>query len=71
MIRDIKDEITDISLTVEQIIVLKLLNGLGSSFSTYLTILNEQARGEENSPGLDELLKTSKMRSRACDKTPR
>ena len=33
--RDIKAEITDISLTVEQIIVLKLLHGLGSSFTTY------------------------------------
>ncbi len=57
LVRDIKAEITDISLTVDQIIVLKLLNGLGSSFSTYLTILNEQARREENFPGLDELLK--------------
>lgn len=57
LVRDTKDEITDISLTVEQIIVLKLLNGLGFSFSTYLTILNEQARREENFPGLDELLK--------------
>ena len=57
LVRDIKAEITDISLTVEQIIVLKLLNGFGSSFSIYLTILNEQARREERFPELDELLK--------------
>ena len=57
LVRDIKSEIMDISLSVEQIIVLKLLNGLGTSFSTYLTILNEQARREEKFPALDELLK--------------
>lgn len=46
LVRKIKAEIADISLTVEQIIVLRLLSGLGSSFSTfltYLTMFNEQA----------------------------
>ena len=57
LVRDIKAEITDIPLTVEQIVTLKLLNGLGTSFSTYLTILNEQARREDKFPGLDVLLK--------------
>ena len=57
LVRDIKAEINDISLSVEQIVVLKLLNGLGSSFSTYLTILNEQARREDKFPALDGLLK--------------
>ena len=58
LVTDIKAEITDISLSVEQIVVLKLLNGLGSSFSTYLTILNEQARREDKFPVLDGLLKS-------------
>ena len=45
------------ALTVEHIVVLKLFNGLGSSFNTYLTILNEQARREDKFPALDDLLK--------------
>ena len=57
LVRDIKAEITDMALTVEHIVVLKLLNGLGSSFNTYLTILNEQARREDKFPALDDLLK--------------
>lgn len=57
LVRDIKAEINDISLSVEQVVVLKLLNGLGSSFSTYLTILNEQARRDDKFPSLDGLLK--------------
>ncbi|MCJ1266468.1 hypothetical protein MMC22_006353 [Lobaria immixta] len=50
-------EITDISLTVEQIIILKLLKILGSTFITYLTILNKQVRREDKFLGLDGLLK--------------
>ena len=57
LVRDIKAEITDMALTVEQIVVLRLLNGIGNSFSTYLTILNEQARREDKFPALDALLK--------------
>ena len=57
LVRNIKAEITDMALTVEQIVVLRLLNGLGNSFSTYLTILNEQARREDKFPALDALLK--------------
>lgn len=57
LVRDIKAEITDVSLIAEQIIVLSLLNGLSRSFSIYLTILNEQAQREEKFPALDGLLK--------------
>ena len=45
------------TLSIDQVVLLKLLNGLGSSFSTYLTILNEQARRDKSFPKLDELLK--------------
>ncbi len=55
--RDIFAEITDMALTVEQNVILKLLNGFSSSFSTYLTILNKQARRDEKFPKLDDLLK--------------
>lgn len=55
--RDILAELTDMTLSIEQVVLLKLLNGLGSSFSTYLTILNEQARRDKSFPKLDELLK--------------
>ncbi len=54
---DIFAEITNMALTVEQIIILKLLNGLGSFFSTYLTILNKQARKDEKFSKLDNFLK--------------
>ena len=57
LVRDIKAEITDMALTVEHIVVLKLLNELGSSINTYLTILNEQAWWEDKFPALDDLLK--------------
>ena len=45
------------ALIVEQIVILKLLNGLSSFFSTYLTILNKQARRDKKFPKLDDLLK--------------
>ncbi len=45
------------ALTVEQIVIRKLIHGLGSSFSVYLPILNEQARRDENFSKLDDLLK--------------
>lgn len=63
LVRDIKGEITDVSLTVEQIIVLNLLNELGSSLSTYRTILNEQALREEDFPGRTDCSKTWKTES--------
>ena len=59
-IRNIKTEITDISLTVKQIVTLKLFNRLGTSFSTYFTIFNKQARREDKFPGVDDLLKNLK-----------
>ena len=55
--RDILAELNDMTLSIEQVVLLKLLNGLGASFSTYLTILNEQARRDKSFPKLDELLK--------------
>ncbi len=55
--RDIFAEIIDMALTLEQIVILKLLNGLGSSFSTYLTILNKQARRDEMFSKLEDLRK--------------
>ena len=45
------------TLSIKQVVLLKLLNGLESSFSTYWTILNEQARRNKSFLKLDELLK--------------
>ncbi len=55
--RDIFAEITHMAHTIEQIVILKLLNGLCSSFLIYLTILNEQARRDKKFLKLDDLLK--------------
>ncbi len=45
------------TLSIKQVVLLKLLNGLESSFSTYCTILNEQARRNKSFLKLDGLLK--------------
>ncbi len=55
--RDILAELKNMTLSIEQVVLLKLLNGLGASFSTYLIILNEQARSDKSFPKLDELQK--------------
>ena len=47
----------DNALTIKQMIVLKMLNGLGSSFFTYLTIINEHARRDKKLPDKSSLLK--------------
>ena len=50
-------ELNNINLSIEQVMLLKLLNGLRDFFLTYLKILNEQARRDKSFPKLDELLK--------------
>ena len=55
--RDIPAELKNMTLSIEQVVLLKLLNGLEASFSTYLIILNEQARRDKSFPKLDELQK--------------
>ena len=44
-------------LNIEQMVLMKLLIGLRTSFLTYLTILNEQTRRDKSFPKLDTLLK--------------
>ncbi len=45
------------TLSIEQVVLLKLLNRLEASFLTYLIILNDQARRDKSFPKLYELLK--------------
>lgn len=45
------------NLSIKQVVFLKLLNGLETSFLTYLTILNKQARKDKSFSKPDELLK--------------
>ena len=52
----IKSEWKDLKITEDELFVLKLLNILGPSFETYLTILNEEARRDENLLNLNTLI---------------
>jgi hypothetical protein len=61
-IADLKSKILDIlvelksqDLTIEQVVTLKVLNVLESSFSTYLTVLMESARKEDKFSDLTEV----------------
>jgi rubrerythrin len=52
---DILIELKDQDLTIEQIVTLKVLNVLKSSFSTYLTVLMKSTRKENKFPNLTDL----------------
>jgi hypothetical protein len=54
-ILDILAELKSQNLTIEQIVILKVLNVLKSSFFIYLTVLIESARKEDKFPDLGEL----------------
>ena len=52
----IKSKWKDLKITEDELFVLKLLNILSSSFKTYLIILNEKARKDENLLNLNTLI---------------
>ena len=55
--QDILAKLNNMNLSIEQIVLVKLLNGLKVFFLTYLTILNEQTKRNKLFPKLDKLLK--------------
>lgn len=42
----ILEKIKELEFTMEEMLTSKLMNGLGSSFETYLTMLSQKARDE-------------------------
>ena len=45
--KDIFVELIDMAFNVKQVFIVKLLNQLGSFFSTYLTILKDQVKNDK------------------------
>ena len=65
---------TDLKLTIKELIVIKLINSLGSSFATTVSVLNNQARKEKTLPDLDDLIKeleAEEFRLKAQDDGPK
>ena len=52
----ILEEIKELDISMEEMVTIKLMNGLGSSFETYLTMLSQKARDDNKLPDLQALL---------------
>ena len=52
------EEVNDLEITMKEWILVKIINSLGPTFETYVTVLNEKARTEKTLPDLDTLLKS-------------
>ena len=48
----ILEKIKELDITMEEMVNIKLMNGLGSLFETYLTMLSQKARDENKLPNL-------------------
>ena len=54
---------------MEDMVTIKLMNGLGSSFKTYLTILSQKARDDNKLPDLQALLSNLEDKERCMKQT--
>ena len=57
-IRDVKSEIEDLEITIDEAITIQVLNSLDSSFAQFLGILSHEAREKEKLPTLESLAKS-------------
>lgn len=57
-IRDIKSEIEDLGITMDEAITIQVLNSFDSSFTQFLDILSHEARGKAKLPILESLAKS-------------
>ena len=60
----ILEEIKELDITMEEMVTIKLMNSLGSSFETYLTMLSQKARDDNKLLDLQALL--SNLKDKAC-----
>lgn len=58
IIRDVKSEIEDLEITIDEAIIIQILNFLDSSFVQFLGILSHEAREKEKLPILKSLAKS-------------
>ena len=52
------EEVDDLNIVMKEWVLVKIINSLGPTFETYVTVLNEKARTEKTLPDLDALLKS-------------
>ena len=57
-IRDVKSEIKDLEITIDEAITIQDLNSLNSFFMQFLYILSHEAREKEKLPILESLAKS-------------
>ena len=57
-IRDIKSEIKDLDITIDEAILIQVLNSLDSSFAQFIGILSQKARTKEKLPTLESFAKS-------------
>lgn len=60
----ILDEIKKLDINIEEIIIIKQINCLVSSFETYLIILSQRTRNENKLPNLSSFLLNLKGKKR-------
>ena len=65
----ILEEIKELDINMEEMVTIKLMNGLGSSFETYLTMLSQKARDENKLPDLPSLLSNLEDEERRMKQT--
>ena len=65
----ILEEIKELDITMEEMVTIKLMNGLGSSFETYLTMLSQKARDDNKLPDLQALLSNLEDEERRMKQT--
>lgn len=54
-INKIQEEIKDLEITLEDYITIKVLNGLGEKFETWVTLLSQKARDDSKLPSLTSI----------------
>lgn len=52
------EEVDNLNITIKEWVLIKIINSLGPTFETYVTVLNKKARTEKSLPDLDALVKS-------------
>ena len=62
-------EIKELDITMEKMVTIKPMNGLGSLFKIYLTMLSQKARNDNKLPNLHALLSNLEVKERCIQQT--
>ena len=65
----ILEEIKELDINMEEMVTIKLMNDLGGSFETYLTMLSQKARDENKLPDLPSPLSNLEDEERRMEQT--